>query len=78
MTGAVQGGRAGLGNNVHRWFSAQGPKGRSELVIEEVRAIDEERVQLQQLSSLNNVLGRFGKRQNKQNLAGPHLFRWSH
>ena len=43
IVGAVQDSRAGLGNNVHRWFSAQGPKGRREMVIEEVRAIDEER-----------------------------------
>lgn len=34
IVGAVQGGRAGLGNNVHRWFSAQGPKGHREMVIE--------------------------------------------
>ena len=71
IVGAVQDSRAGLGNNVHRWFSAQGPKGRREMVIEEVRAIDEED-QLQQLGSLNSVLGRAGKRQNtKTQLAHP-------
>ena len=43
IVGAVQDSRASLGNNVHRWFSAQGPKGRREMVIEEVRTIDEER-----------------------------------
>lgn len=42
IVGALQGRRAGLGNNLHRWFSAQGPKGRREMIIEEVRAIDEE------------------------------------
>jgi len=29
IVGAVQDSRAGLGNNVHRWFSTQGPKGRA-------------------------------------------------
>ena len=36
-------GRAGLGNIVHRHFSTQEPKGRREIVIEDVRAIDKER-----------------------------------
>ena len=34
--------RAALGNKVHRWFSAQEPRGRREMVIEEVRVIDKE------------------------------------
>ena len=37
---AVQSSRAGLGNNTHQWFFAQEPKGRREMVIEEVHAID--------------------------------------
>jgi len=42
IVGAVQSDRAGLGNKVHRWFSAQKPRGHPEMVIEEVRAIDKE------------------------------------
>ena len=79
IVGAVQGSsRAGQGNNTHRWFSARGPKGRREMVIEEVRTIDEERRSATAAEFALAVLGRAGKRQNRENSAGPPLLRWSH
>ena len=41
VIGAVQTGRAGLGQTPHRWYSKQDPKGAREMVTEEIRSFEE-------------------------------------
>ena len=43
IVGAVNSHKAGPSNKVHRWVSAHEPKDRREVVIEQVRVIDEQR-----------------------------------
>ena len=44
MVRAVQSDRTGLGIELRRWFSAKEPKGRREMVIDEVRVINKKRM----------------------------------
>ena len=41
VIGAVQTGRAGLGQTPHRWYSQQDPKGAREMVTDEIRSFEE-------------------------------------
>ena len=43
IVGAEQSDRTGVGIKLHRWISVQEPKGRLEMVMDDVRVIDEER-----------------------------------
>ena len=72
---AVQSSRAGLGN---RWFSAQEAKGRREMVIEEVHAIDEERKADLAAGFAKQCTWTSWEEAEQRKLSWPTLSTWSH
>ena len=74
IMGAVQTGRGGLGRIHHRWISQQDEKGTREMVIEEVRTLEEEKRQSKAASFAKQCTWTHWEEAEQKQIKWPSLF----